>query len=208
MSDADRVQKAEQDAMDDISEDSLPALGALKPNSSSTIAAGDVVAPTNRSRARAAMNANMQTELSVAAKLQDAFESHYTIEIGVEVKRGSQRHQMDMVARPAVANARWYVFEIKRIMSSFGKNYRHRITEGISQAVMGAEMLGQTAVTPVAIVVYDVASPAIIEKANAYGEAFANSFSTRPVFLLLSATDLDEMSPAALSARIHNSRPD
>lgn len=204
MSDRERIEKAERDALDDITGEAPPPDSSPAPPSQPKQSAPAGAPATDiRSRARSAMNANMQAELSVASKLEQALGESYVVDIGFEVRGERQGRYIDVLARPTDTDAQWFVFEIKRLPSlSFVKNYKARITEAITQAVMVANTLPHEKITPVAVVTFDDADPEYLPQARDYGDALAASFATGPVFLLIKFSDLEQMSPTDFAARI------
>lgn len=150
--------------------------------------------PLSAGRARA-FHRTMEAELQLAIAVEQLLGAGYSIDIGVEIKRGTVRREFDLVATSR-STARRYVFELK-YLSSFGKNFRFALASGITAAAAGASMLGGSAV-PVVVIVYDD-DPGVEQQGRAqeYANQLAATFASPPrvVFLSLEALHGADLTP-------------
>lgn len=200
LTDAERVQRLEDEAASAVAEDdesvqaAVKADGAGAPNPEAA-EQPSVTVDDRHQRTTEAFQRMVQAELDIGHKLGALLGSRYRIELGVQASRGAARQEFDILARPTEAGLQ-YVFEIK-YTRQLTSAHRSMLDRAISQAAAGARLFERPTV-PVVVFVYESATPAGLARVRAHGEQLAQSFDSAPRVLILSAHELEELAPEVL----------
>ncbi|MGY0390333.1 hypothetical protein ACWZJV_25465 [Nocardioides sp. WG-D5] len=197
LSDSERITRLERESEILAAEanESDAAVASGSPATEGPLDAGSVSRGPSSARTARAFQRTIEAELQLAVALEELLGTTYSIDLGVEVRRGEVRYEFDLVATARSTGQR-YVFELK-YLSVFGKNYRSALSSGISTAAAGASLLGESAVAVVVVVYEEDPGEELRARAQAYADQIAGTFKAPPrvAFLSLEALSGADLSP-------------
>lgn len=179
LTDAENVQRLRLDVESAAADEAKTIVGRSEPPAAPTVTRNDY------------FKGALEAELAVTDAVDRALGPEYQILRGVEATQGNVRMTLDIVAKSRDGNVT-YVFEVK-YLNNFAKNFKTALAHGISQAALGAGLIGADAQSVVVIAYGQPVTEAQLRRAREYSDRIAASFSTKPKVLLVQADQIDSL---------------